>query len=372
MQAMRSAGPALTAGREWAEAHCQMAPEVREAAQTAGAFLLTAPVELGGWEASLPDLLAAFEEIAASDPTVAWHAANSQGVGLLAARLAADTRDRTLTSLRGPFAFSAAVKGVARAVDGGYVLSGRWPTVTGALDAQMALLAGQIPEGDLGPSSVRFFLVPSEALSIERTWDDAPAMRGTGSHAVTIDGWFVAEDLVTSPADPLVIDRPLYRVPFGFSGPVVGAAIAVGIVRAALAHVIELIAHKTSSLDGRPLMDRHHYPSRLAQIDSAVRAMSASLQSMAQQVWADAERGRPSRASRAEMWSTAYWVMDLARHTTSDLLSVGSSGVYSDLNPAHTGLRDLHAIIAAHAALRDYEVAAGRVLLGHPPELPGF
>jgi len=46
--------------------------------------------------------------------------------------------------------------------------------------------------------------------------------------------------------------------------------------------------------------------------------------------------------------------------------------VYADRNPIETALRDIHAICAAMESFRDYEEAAGRVLLGSRPEVPGF
>lgn len=49
-----------------------------------------------------------------------------------------------------------------------------------------AVINGPMPE-------TRFALVPRSAVGIERTWEGVMAVKGSGSHAVSVDGWVVDE-----------------------------------------------------------------------------------------------------------------------------------------------------------------------------------
>ena len=190
-----------------------------------------------------------------------------------AAYLAVEDRERIFAGRAGPFGFSAAVKGVAQPVDGGYLVSGRWPMVTGALDVQWAALNGVVVENGEprrvnGMADGRPFIVASQDFTVERTWDGVPAMRGTGSHAVSLDSVFVPEGLAHSWFRPKLIDRALYNVPMAFAGPVNNAAIAVGVLRAALAHATDLVAGKASNVDGTMLHERARYVTAIARANS--------------------------------------------------------------------------------------------------------
>ena len=69
-------------------------------------------------------------------------------------------------------------------------------------------------------------LVPSGAWSVEQTWADASAMRGSGSHTITVAEAFVPEALAHSWERPLRIHRPLYRLRFTSVTGTAAAAIA--------------------------------------------------------------------------------------------------------------------------------------------------
>jgi len=68
---------------------------------------------------------------------------------------------------------------------------------------------GDTPRPMNGAPDGRLFLVPTTAIEISPTWQEAAAMRGTGSNAVSVHDVFVAESFAHTPAKPLTIDRPL-------------------------------------------------------------------------------------------------------------------------------------------------------------------
>jgi 3-hydroxy-9,10-secoandrosta-1,3,5(10)-triene-9,17-dione monooxygenase len=84
---------------------------------------------------------------------------------------------------------SLAPNGHARPVDGGYVVSGRWPWASGCLHAQWGAVGMLIlNEGEF--VDVGLTLIPMSELTIEDTWFMA-GMRGTGSNTLVADEVFV-------------------------------------------------------------------------------------------------------------------------------------------------------------------------------------
>lgn len=241
----------LDANRLEADRTGRMAADVVGPAGRAGLFKLFAPLECGGTEATLPEILDVFELMGWADPTVAWHAGNSAAIAFAASFLPDEHRTVPFAQ-DGPFGFSSVPAGVARPVEGGYELVGRWPFVTGCQDAPWAALNGVVHDGDEprmrnGVPDVRLFLVPRDMWTVHSTWGTAVAMRGTGSNAISIDGAFVPEPFAHSWLNPMTVDRPLFRLPSVIAGPVTNAAIATGMVRRAAEDVTALLTTKVLS-----------------------------------------------------------------------------------------------------------------------------
>lgn len=60
----------------------------------------------------------------------------------------------------------------------------------------------------------RMFFIRTADLEIVPTWKEAAAMRGTGSNQVRVYDVFVPEGLAHTPAKPLLIDRPSFRLSY--------------------------------------------------------------------------------------------------------------------------------------------------------------
>lgn len=374
LAAVRAIRPILMEHRMWADEHARMAPAVKEAAQKAGVFMMMAPHEYGGGEVALPEIGAVFEELGYADPTVAWHAGNSGAIATCGWRLDPAAAAPVFAGAPGPFGFSTVAAGRATPEPGGFRLAGAWPFMTGALDAEWASLIGIVrgerKEGQ-GPD-FRQFLVPAKDLVIEPTWQNASAMRGTGSHAVRVEDAFVPQELALRFDDSPRMERPSQRLPAGTGGPFAIASMAVGLTRRALDEATGWAAAKVSRGDGVAYRDRTGMQRTVGEAHAAIDALSAGMAAAAEHAWSHALAGPIPATARGRLWGTAFWTLDQCRTQMSNILTISTSAVYSGRNPIETALRDLHAMAAALEASRGLQEDFGKLFFGLEPTTLNF
>ena len=382
VEAARGVVSVLEQHRAEAEHDARMADAVRAAVGDAGLFVLTAPADCGGYDASLPDIWRSAEVLAEADPTVAWHVANSSLTGFASSRLSVETRRDIFADGRFPCGNGGAPVGRAVSVEGGYRLTGRWPFVTGIEHAQWNLLAALVvdPEAseDLGTPTVRYgttaarvFLVPSSRLAIERTWDSASAMRGTGSHSFRVEDVFVEARFAPSWTDPPSLDRPLNLVtrPLGFGG--IAASIAIGILRSAIDATQELGRAK-SDLHGGLHGDQARFQYVISDAEATWRMLRLGWHELGDCVWDAALAGGIDTALRGRGFREMFHVLDTVRRTVSEVYSIATNVAYRTQNQVERALRDCHALAAASESIRPLQLDAARVMAGQPPLSPAF
>jgi alkylation response protein AidB-like acyl-CoA dehydrogenase len=158
-------------GRPEAETKRALTHEVVTACREAGLFSMAAPREVGGIEASPMEIFDALEVVAEADPSVAWYMLNSLPASRAAAWIDEEFWPRIYTPPLGNYGLSAAVGGKFTEGDGVYSLSGTWPLMTGVLDADWAVVFGQLSIGGERPQG-RYALIPTSALTVTEIWQD--------------------------------------------------------------------------------------------------------------------------------------------------------------------------------------------------------
>jgi alkylation response protein AidB-like acyl-CoA dehydrogenase len=128
----------------------------------------------------------------------------------------------------------------ATAVDGGYVVSGRWSWCSGCLHAQWVLVGIPLTGADGTLADQGMVLIPLAELAIEDTWF-AAGMKGTGSNTVVTDEVFVpahryvsVSRLLNGETDNPHKEEALYRVPFMAGGTLNVVGPQLGLAQAAL------------------------------------------------------------------------------------------------------------------------------------------
>ena len=176
----------------------RLTPEVEEALQASGLYAMSMPRELDGMELSPRQVIAAIEALARADASTGWVVMTLQmAIGTTAASsagaladLVAAHGDRTLAAGQGTR------PGRARAVDGGFLLSGSWSFASGLHHATHIHTAAMVDTGE-----VRVFTLPKEQVTIVDDWD-VMGLRATGSVDYDIEDVFVPDGATSTRCPP--------------------------------------------------------------------------------------------------------------------------------------------------------------------------
>ena len=333
----------LVAGEERA----RLAPEVVSAVGQAGLFRLCAPPEVGGQELPPPIQIEVMETISAADPAVAWYMGNSMPACFASASLGENERAELFAEPNRNFGFSGSPAGRAVPDNGGYRLSGQWPVVTGCEDAKWCALTGLVMEGDTprlldGNPDGRIFLLRTADIDISPTWQDASAMRGTGSNAVSVNDVFVPEGFTYTPAKPLVIDRPIYHAPLGLLFFPGFAAVACGVLAAALQRATDDLSTKVASYTGQTMRDQAPIQELIANSNAALQAVRLGVREATAAMWEVARTGEEIPPHlKANTYAATFFAVETVRETIGRLFARGSRSAFFQGHPVERALRNL-------------------------------
>ncbi|RAJ69905.1 alkylation response protein AidB-like acyl-CoA dehydrogenase [Streptomyces sp. Amel2xB2] len=204
------------------------------------------PEAYGGLEADVATLSEVTKALSHYCPSTSWVVNNINGSNLLATRFPSGTQDEVFGDNPGAKLASVfAAFGDAEPVEGGCLLTGRWPYSTGILHDDWVILGAKepVPEGE--PPKTVSVLVPVAELEVEDTWHTV-GMRATGSQTAVAERHFVPAHRILPVEEQLgrgnttdVSLPPLLRTPAVAAMAVICASVVVGAGQAALACVVE-------------------------------------------------------------------------------------------------------------------------------------
>jgi alkylation response protein AidB-like acyl-CoA dehydrogenase len=341
-----------------------------------GVFRLLAPHELGGAEIDPLTFLRVVEETAYADGSIGWCAliggCYSTFAGLLPQEGAREIYGDEHTISAGAFRPS----GVARPVQGGFQVSGRWQLGSGSSHADWFLggctIADDASEArsPASPITARLMFFPASGVEVIDTWD-ATGLRGTASHDYSVRNLFVPAHHTMWFSDPPVIDRALYQMPVVGLFAAYVAAVPLGIGRHALDSFRALAARKTSGTSPARLASKPLAQANLGRAEAAITAGRASLVHTVEHVWEKVKGGQhPTLADHRSLWVAATYAAQAALDATEMLYATaGSSSVYASC-PLDRCLRDARTAVQ-HVVLQEANFEhLGRELLA-PGDEPG-
>jgi len=324
-----------------------------------------APAEVGGLELPPGVALRCAEAVARGNASAGWCVSIAITSSLLVAYLPASSRDELFGDGRGIAAGVWAPRGKGRTVDGGVVVSGRWPFCSGITHADM-MFAGCLVDDQRVPSVVA---LRKEDLQVLDTWHTL-GLRGTGSHDSVADEVFVPGDRVFSIFNGPVVDRPLYRFPvFGFFALSIGAA-ALGNARAAIDDLIELACDKKGLGSTRTLAERPATQAAVATAESALGAARALYYQAIETAW---QASQGDEGVSVEARNHLRLAATHAARTSADVVRnmydlAGGTAIY-DSSPLQRRFRDAYTATAHFQVNEASRELPGRLLLDQPADV---
>jgi alkylation response protein AidB-like acyl-CoA dehydrogenase len=370
IQAVRSLLADVRAAAAETERGRRLAPALVAKMAEAGLFRLAVPRDLGGLEASPREAIEALEELARADGAAGW----CQMVAITSSLVAGYLDEPTAREIFGdPGSIVSGVfapRGVARIVDGGYRVTGRWPFASGCQHATWLLGGAVIFEGAAprmigGGPETRMMIFRAADVIIHDTWN-VVGLAGTGSHDIEVADVFVpAARSVSFFTDPRTRAGALYELPaFGFLALGV-ASVALGIAQSASDEFRRLASEKTPFGGKRPLAARPAIQAQIAEIESQIRAARAFLHAAIDRAFqAHSSAGSVSDDHRVELRLAAcHATAGAARAVDLAYTAAGGSSIYAS-SPLQRCFRDVH-VATQHVMVGPaIQELCGKVLAG--------
>jgi 3-hydroxy-9,10-secoandrosta-1,3,5(10)-triene-9,17-dione monooxygenase len=319
-----------------------------------GLFRFHQPKKFGGMEL---DFVAIFDipaEIARVCPSTAWNVGNLATHHWMLGYWDPETQHEVWDANPDALIASsiALAAGRARKVEGGFVVTGRWPFSSGVDNAEWNMLAVTVYDGDKAVDW-RLCLVPKADYEIIDTWY-AMGMCGTGSKDIAVKELFVPERRALA----LARTRGGYEHPGAainrgalFGIPVIGAAgiplspASVGAAEGAYEHFLAAMEKRMGTYTGAKVADFQAVQIKVARarvlIDSA-RALSRNASIALQEMSARGEI--PDLATKLRFRAQSAFAVNQAREAVETLWSCyGAQGIYQR-DPLQRYLRDVIAM----------------------------
>ena len=349
-------------------------PEVISSLGNLGLMKLLVPEEYGGHEVHPSELIHFTKCLAEIHGSTAWVAMTcNEEAELVSAYLPPDTcRHLWVEDPSIVIAGSGVAKGKARRAKGGWQITGRWNFVSGCTTADKWVL-NSVVDGS-SPVELCFALVEANPELVEDTWHTV-GLRGTGSHDVVLEDFFVADawcGVVANNSLPIP-DLPFYRLPSALRFPFPKTGVAAGLATRAISDFQVLAGTKTPLNSKRTLHERPDAAVAVAKAEALVGAGQAWVFEQLEAVWETAEKGDSVTSElHAKVRLACSWSVQNAINAIQHLVDAAGSTANFENSGLMTLLDDARAV-AGHFMVGSYQIdTAGRVLLGLDAGDPAF
>lgn len=359
----------IRAERETFQKNRRVTADIIQELQRIGLYRGLVPEHLGGTGMSVGSFLRIIERIAGVDGSTGWVASFAFATKYLSSLPKATLEIAYADNPDLVFAGTVFPPQPARRVEGGFMVSGRWPFGSGCTSASLIGVGISIA-GETG-GLPRLAIMQASKVTIEETWNTIGIL-GSGSHDIVVDEVFVPEEWTLIRGGPPSISTPAYRYPNIAMAAQVLAVCGLGVAGEAIRYLRDEAA-PLRSITGAPcLADRANVQATLGRATAMLEAARSWFYQTTDEVWATVEQG--GEASR-EQRLTLRLVASHAARTGADVARMcfevaGTMGIFVG-NPLGRCLTDA-AVVAQHAFLTEGTwMSGGKALLGQDPG-PGF
>jgi alkylation response protein AidB-like acyl-CoA dehydrogenase len=340
-------------------------------------FRMLLPRSVGGDETDPAVYVAAIEEIARHDASIAWNTFAINSASLIAAFLELVANRAIFADPRSTVAWGPPNASRASAVDGGYRLTGRWDFGSGCRQARWIGAHCHVLESDgtlrlnrFGQPTVRTLLFPVEEVTLLDTWQTI-GLRGTASDSYSVNDLFVPEAFSSTREDPTLRRErgPLYA--FTMQGLYASgvAAVSFGIARAMLSEFVALASRKSPRGLSR-LADNAVVQAEVARAEARLGSARAYLIETLTTIYAHADEVAPIEvADRARVRLACTNAIQGAAEVADFAYKAAGVDAIFPGSPFERRFRDMHTLSQQIQARGAHFEAVGQILLGVPPEV---
>jgi len=371
----RQLGPVIDANADEIERTRRLPEPVLAGMHGAKLFRLFLPRSVGGEEVHPCTYLRAVEIISRHDGSLGWNMFVGNSSSLLAAYLPQATAREIWSDPRTIVAWGPPNASRARAVPGGYRVSGSWGFASGCRSANWMGAHCQVEEPDgslrlnhIGRPAIRSLIYPAHKAKLLDTWHTI-GLRGTASDSYELDDVFVPEEFSGTREDPAENREPGPLYAFTQQGlyAVGVAGVALGIAGAMHTAFIELAREKTPRGQGR-LADNAVIQAKVAQAEAKLESSRAWLLDVLSGIYATADGRTPiALQDRVRVrLACANAIQSCVEVADMTYKEAGVSAIFPD-TPFERRFRDMHTLTQQIQSRGVHYEAVGSILLGNEP-----
>ncbi|SKG67835.1 Pigment production hydroxylase [Mycobacteroides abscessus subsp. bolletii] len=360
----------------------RVTPEVVSALESNGLLKLTVPKRYGGAEVNTRTLVDVLIELARGDGSTAWSAMLLNVANWFTTTWPVRAQDEIWgpnPDARGCVILAPNPTVSSRRVEGGFVVSGKWPYASGSFTATYAGVGFLAPQADGTNAHVLGIAHPGE-WSIERSWFPI-GMRGTGSDTVVLDEAFIPDHrvqhfgrmVVGDYASELRDEEAQARAAFLPKGTIIFGAIQIGLARAAYELAVERMRSK--GVVGTAYSQARNSPVHQVSVAQAMAKIDAA-ELLAHRSCHDIDAAAIAgvyldEVNRARVRNDTGQIVSFVQEAVDLLLKSTGSSSFVENNPLSriyqdVGMAGSHVHATPGIALDVY----GRLLLGSDGDLP--
>lgn len=371
--------PLLERNAAQTEADRRLLDESLEAVREAGLLRIVNPKRFGGYETDIRTMLDVSATLATGCGSTGWVVNLINVCSWLVGLYPRQAQEEIWgsdpdTRVAGALAPTA----TTRRVDGGLVVSGRWPWSSGSLHVQWGV--GGVPVVDASGDmvDVGLALMPMHELSVEDTWF-VVGMRGTGSNTIVADDVMVPDHRILPVPRAIEGEYPtefkdevLYRSAFIPVLALILVGPLLGLARAALQYVVEKAPRRAITYTSYERQtDSVAFQMAIAEAAAKVDTAHLHAYRAAADIDDAARAGTyPDLPARARVRMDAGWAARQAREAVDLLISAHGASAFAEASPLQRIWRDLntasrHAVVSPSVNEEIY----GKALLGIQPQI---
>ena len=356
MRRAREIVPILRERAQKAEDERMLIRENEQLLHETGLFRFHQPKAFGGMELDFVAVVDIAAELARGCPSTAWNVGNLAChhwiLGYYDPETQREVWDANPDALIASSIALAAGRG--RKVEGGFIVSGRWPFSSGVDNSDWNMLAVTV-YGDDGKAPIdwRLCLVPKSDYEIIDTWY-AMGMQATGSKDIAVTERFVPDRRALplqrcrgGPDHPgaALSPGPLYRIPVVAASSHPLAPAALGAAEGAYELFSASMAKRMGTYTGAKVADFQAVQIKVARARCLIDAARYLLRQSAIAFQLSAERNEvPDLPTKLRFRAHSAFAVSQAREAVETLWSCyGAQGLYTR-DPLQRHLRDVMAI----------------------------